>query len=93
MTSTAQRWPARGPRRPAPRIAVWVKPLITGLDQWPGTHEENQIMTAEAPTATVQPGAAKSPAAMERPHGSTAQRAQQPQPPRTSPQGCSPDAR
>ncbi len=72
MTSTAQRWPARGPRRPAPRIAVWVKPLITGLDQWPGTHEENQIMTAEAPTATVQPGAAKSPPPMARPHGSTA---------------------
>ncbi len=29
-------------------------------------------MTAEAPTATAQPGAAKSPPAMARPHGSTA---------------------
>ena len=30
MTSTAQRWPARGPRRLAPRIAVWVQPRSPG---------------------------------------------------------------
>jgi hypothetical protein len=78
MTSTASAGgprPAASPGRGSRRQS---SPQITGLDQWPGAHEENQVLTAGAATAAAQPGAAKFPPAMARP---TAAPAQQPRSP------------